>query len=357
MFGFDNRILTNLKVRSIDFDKLEGHRNVKKSFQGDIVVNVRDEKTGDLKSFSSITITKDEHFRSLLLGCKKTGGKKVEYVKLDVFVAEPNGHNLKPISQVEAINKHKEIMEYIYEKYGIRLIDEEAKYGYLEMNETIELEFEYEEYQGTLEAMQEVAPRRYKDVVPWKDNVTGHIKMISYDNKSMRIKVYNKTLQLQQERKIKIEKLYLRFEVCLNDAKKIISVFGTNLVSEITDEMIREYFIGIVKADLFDRMDLYIDATNKALVKKKKQSKKDNKTGWTKDMFSACGNKIKYNNRDMDMVFDLDQILEIIRAEIKTKSNYDRTLKRCKKEIEEKGYKKNNLARYNEIKSKIIGIK
>lgn len=353
-FGVDKQIIGTLKVRSIDFDKLESNSNVKVSYQGDVRVETIDRNTGEYRSFTSITISKDKKFGKLILGCKKNGGKKVEYVKLEVHVADEEGSNLVPLSVDEVKAKHKEILKHINKKYGIDITDKEAKYTYLEINKTVELEADISEYNVLMEVLQFLVPKRYRDGAKVQRNSDGSIRFVSYDNKSMRIKIYNKTKQLEMEKKIKLDKLYFRIEVCLIDEKKIKTVFGTNLVEAITDEMIERYYMETVKADVFDGLDEYIAKSNKELKKELKLEKKADAKKYPKQFLKgACGLKYK-NNMNLDLVFDIEQVLEILKADV---SRWDRTYKTLQVEIEKRPYKKNNLVRYNEIKSKILNVK
>lgn len=352
----DKRTLINLKVRGIDYELVDSNEKIKRNYQGDVLVTVPDKNTGEYKTFSSISIKKGEGFENFTMGCKKNGKKKTEYVKMDIFVGNEEISNLIPDRVERGIQRHSEVLENIEKRYGIELTDKEAKYGYLEINGTTELELTSEEYQGFFEVLQFVAPARYKDIDVRRNNDTGEIRFISYDNKSMRLKMYNKTEQLKKLKKIDVVKLYFRMEICLEDTKKIINVFGTNKVSEITEEMLKEYFKETIKHDVFDRMDEYIEASNKAIDKKKKALKKASKTGWTAKMCGIADKKMKYNGKRVDMVFDIQQVKDSIRADIKKKSNYDRTMKTHGAELEECEHKKNNLNAYEEIKSKFLSF-
>lgn len=355
-FGIDRHVVSSLKLRSIDFDKLESKSNVKKSFQGDVTVETVDRNSGEYRNFTSISISNDERFGGLLLGCKKSGNKKTEYVKMDVFVSEPGGNNLIPLDTIEIMDKHYELLGYIDDEYGIELSDRESKYTYLEINHTVKLEEDSKEYQGLMDIIQYIAPARYKDISIRRDNKDGEIRFISYDNKSMRIKIYNKTRQIKQEKKQELDDLYFRIEICLNDSKKIISVFGTNDVRKITDEMIKDYYKKTIKKDVFDNIDKYIKASDKAIEGKKKEFKKASKTRWTSAICGVIGKKIEFNGKQVDMVFDIEQVKASIRKDIKSKSNYNRTMKTYGKELEEAKHKKNNLVRYQEVKEKILDI-
>lgn len=359
-FGVDRHTLKSLKVRSIDFEKLCSRNNARISYQGDIRVELVDRNTGEVRNFSSISITNDKKFASLTIGAKSIGKGRVEYVTLDIFISDENTNNLIPLTQEETRDKHRQILEHINNWYGIELTDKEAEYKYLEMNKTVELEFSSREYQAFMETAQFTAPKRYdknldgKNVEIYRDSFDGELNFVAYRNDSMRLKIYNKTRHLEQKRGVIVGKVYFRIEACLSTAKKIKSVFGTTKVAEITDEMMEEYFNKIVKKDVFDRIELYLKESDKAIEVRKEELKEANAKTWTKDLFGICGEKIIFENKTMEMVYDLEQIVECIRKEMPKKSNFERTIKRCETVIKGKWHKKNNLERYAEIKNKIL---
>lgn len=359
-FGIDKHTLGNLKLQYIDFEKLESKSNVKRVYEDKALVEIPDKNTGEIRTFSSIVVNDDEKFGVLMLGAKKVGKDDEnyttkEYVTLDVYVGDENKNNLKPLTLNQLKEKYKEILEYIDEKYGIRLTMKEAKYTYLEINVTFEAERDISEYQAFFELLPVLVPRRYRQGSNTAHNPDdGLIRYVAFNGGSMRIKVYDKTKQLKMFRGIEEDKLYLRFEVCLNDSRKIKTVFGTNSINDITQEMLEEYFKRIIEEDIFDRFDEYIKVSNKALEKEKKRLKKEAPKSWTRDLFGRMNVEIKYDKRPVKMVYDIEQVKESIRADIPKKSNFDRTMKRCESVMVGYENKKNNLIIVDEIKNKIL---
>lgn len=358
-FGVDRHTIKSLKVRSIDFEKLGSRNNARLSYQGNVRIEMPDRTTGEIKSFSNISITNDKRFGSLTIGCKSIGKGRMEYITLDVFISEENGNNLIPLTVEQVVKKHEELIIYINEMYGIELTNTEEEYKYLEMNGTVALEFDSGYYQGLMELLQYTAPKRYdkkneNNIEIYRDSEDGQLNFIAYKNDSMRLKMYNKTRHLEQRKGIKLYKVFFRIEVCLNTAKKIRSVFGTDRVSEITDEMMKEYFIKVVKKDVFDRVEEYLKKSNKAIEERKKELKEANTRTWTKDMFGICGEKMKFENKTVDLVFDLEQIINSIKKDTKRADSFKRTMKRCEVVMKGKEHKKNNLNAYEEIKTKFL---
>lgn len=350
MFGVDRHTIGGVKISTVDLKKLLANEKVKLYKDGETIV-LKDTKTYEELIFSTLVINDNEYFKSLVIGCKINEGFKVEYVHLDVFVSEPNVCNLVPLSEKELLDKHERLKEYIWNEYGILIKYEDAHYNFLEINNTVELEYDSLEYQKVLKLMSIIAPKRYKSRNLWTDE-NNEVRGVFLENNSMKIKIYNKSKQLEEEYKITLAKTYLRVEIVLKDSRKIKEVFGTTLIKEITEQKMIEYYLKTVNADIFEKIDKYIKSCDKELKKVAKEEQEKDMRKWTRSfLLRACSNEL---DRDLELVFDIEQCLEIIKK--KTGKNYKRTLKRLEKDIAEKEHKKNNLVRYNEIKAKILDI-
>lgn len=350
MFGVDRHTIGGVKISTVDLKKLLANEKVKVYKDGETIV-LKDTKTYEELIFSTLVINDNEYFKSLVIGCKINEGFKVEYVHLDVFVSEPNVCNLVPLNEKELLDKHERLKEYIWNEYGILIKYEDAHYNFLEINNTVELEYDSLEYQKVLKLMSIIAPKRYKSRNLWTDE-NNEVRGVFLENNSMKIKIYNKSKQLEEEYKITLAKTYLRVEIVLKDSRKIKEVFGTTLIKEITEQKMIEYYLKTVNADIFEKIDKYIKSCDKELKKVAKEEQEKDMRKWTRSfLLRACSNEL---DRDLELVFDIEQCLEIIKK--KTGKNYKRTLRRLEKDIAEKEHKKNNLVRYNEIKTKILDI-
>lgn len=351
LFGVDRHTLGGMKISTVDLKKLKANDKVK-FYNDGATVTLKDSKTSEEIVFSTMVINDNEYFKSLVVGCKLNDGFKVEYVHLDVFVSEPGTCNLIPLDSEALLSKHERLKKYIFEEYGVLLKYEEAHYNFLEINNTVELDYESEEYRKVLKLMSIIAPKKYKSRNLWTDE-NNEVRGVFLENNSVKIKIYNKTKQLQEEYKITLAKTYLRVELVLKDTRKIKEVFGTTLIKEITHEQMEEYYVDTINSDIFEKIDKYIKSSNRQLKKIAKEEQEKDVRKWTRSfLLRACSNEI---DKDLELVFDIEQCLELIKA--KTGKNYKRTLKRLENDIEEKAHKKNNLARYDEIKNKILSIK
>ena len=350
MFGVDRHMLGGIKISTVDLEKILANEKIKIYKDGETIV-LKDSKTQEELIFSTLVINDNEYFKSLVIGCKMNEGFKVEYVHLDVFISEPNGCNLVPLNMEQLMDKHERLKDYIFDEYGILIKYEDSYYNFLELNNTVELDHDSLEYQKVLKLMSIIAPKRYKSRNLWTDE-NNEVRGVFLENNSMKIKIYNKSKQLLEEYNITLAKTYLRVEIVLKDSRKIKEVFGTTSVKEITEEKMKEYYLKVINADIFEKIEKYIKSSNRELKKLAKEEQEKDMRKWTRSfLLRACGNEL---DRDLELVFDIEQCLEIIKK--KTGKNYKRTLKRLENDINEKEHKKNNLDRYAEIKSKLFEL-
>lgn len=357
MFGVDKHNTGSFFIpREHDFEKLFSHDNIKINTNPlSKKMKLYDENTGEAFEFQCITINKDERFETLHLGVKKVGHGLKEYATLNVFIEDDDNEdgtaNLIPLSQSEVIEKQKELLKYIREKYGLNLGYEKSKYKFMEINKTIELNEDVENYHEVLEFIRLVAPAKYKRKTEDTDKY-NEINLISLQNNSVKIKIYNKTKQLKEYKGIEVDKFYMRIEICLKDSRKIQNAFGTTMIEEITDEMMLEYYMRTVKADIFDRVESQLKKSEKELKKELKMQKKEDAKKYPKMfLIGACG--LRYGKTKIPLVLDLEQCFGLLKKDV---ARWDRTYKTLLKEIEKRPHKKNNLVKYHEIKNKILNF-
>lgn len=354
----DETEIYNGKIRKVDLEKLLHNEKVKRHIGTGNKIYLEDYTTGKEVGFDMINISDKYMFDTLQIGSKVNKEFIHEYLHISMFVSdlEVKGHNLEPLTKAEYEKRCNEVEKYIKKEYGLTLNLKEKKFKLLALNKTFELEQEINEYWELFELIWLLAPAKYKTkdfMVDGANEIIG----VYLENGLVKIKIYDKTRQLKDEKGIRLDRQYMRIEVVLKEIKKIKEVFGTTLVSDITDKQLEQCFNSIIQEDIFNKIDEYLAESKKQLRKIAKEEKKRNKLNWTRNFLLKAGNRgIKYKKRGkatkIDLLFDIEQSLEVIKEE--TKSNYKKRLKTLEKDINDFNGKKNNLARYNEIKQKTL---
>lgn len=352
----DETELYNVKIRKVDLEKLLNNEKVKRHIGIGNKVYLKDYVTGKEVGFDLLNISDKYMFDALQIGSKINKDFIHEYVHMSMFVSdlEAKGHNLKPLTKAEYESKCCKVESYIEEEYGLTLNLKEKKFKLLALNKTFELEREIDEYWELFQLIHLLVPAKYKNkafVLGGNNEIIG----VYFENGVTRVKIYDKTKQLKDEKGIELDRRYMRIEVVLKEDKKIKKVIGTNLVSSITDEQLEQGFNSIIQEDVFNKIDDYLIESQKQIQKIARQEKKRNKLNWTRNFFLKAGHGgLKYEKRgkptEIDLLFDIEQCLEIIKKE--TKSNYKKRLRTLEQDIDDIKGKKNNLARYDEIKRK-----
>lgn len=356
----DETEIYDAKIRKTKVEKLK-HSKVKRILGDGEKTVLKDYKTDEEYIFDTLKIEDKYMFEELTIGSKLLDKKKRikhEFIHMSLFVsdAEEEGHNLKPLTKAEYEARCDKVRDYIDENYGLNLNLDNKKFKLLALNRTFKLDADIEEYWELFELIQLIAPAKYTSkgfILGGNNEVIG----VYLENGQIKIKIYDKSRQLKYEKNIEVEAGYMRVEVVLKDVRKIKEVFGTTLVSEITDEQMEVFFKYIVMEDIFRKIDDYIENANKQLKKIATAEKKRNKLNWTRNFFLKSWS-VKYKKRGkatrIDLLFDIEQLLEIIKEE--TGPNFKKRLKTLQNDIDDIDSKKNNLSYYREVKIKVFGL-
>lgn len=369
MFGIDYTELGGIKLKSIeDINALIKNKNVIISMSHGEIYLIGD-KRGNYIKCTNIQIS-DEKITKLNIGIKVEKDFCKEYVLLNMSI-DGKGNNLLPLSYNDYLNKVYDTINYIYNTYGIELDIENISFKTLEINKTFILNNEWSVYEEILQVFAYLKPKRYKETKMFLDE---NLKQITIENKSIAIKVYNKKRQLKQIKKwdsinpLTFEKIegftkgmnvedkgIMRIEIVLKTHKKIQQSLGDNKLNNIKQEDLEKFFDKEIMKSLVLNFDSYIEESNKKLRQIAKEEREKDIKKWVKAFFlESLGEKID-NNKNLDLVFDIEQLLNIIKEH--TKSNYSRSKKNIEYYINKHENKKNNLKNMDEIINKTINNK
>lgn len=350
MFGIDKAIIKGWELESIQFEKLLSKTNVKIQTEGYTTVVIEYEDTTPV-NVGYIKINDGNMFNTFQFGVKYTKGKRTIYGFIDMHISAYKGktNNLKPLLLYQYHELITEVGEYLKDEYGIFINFMPSQFEMIELNKTIELDREFNEYKNILNLICLLAPKTYKDKDIKLDN-RNNIKEIIISNNSVKCKIYDKTKQLLSVYKIIVDQKYMRIEYTLQGSKKIKSVFKGCGICELSDEAIKVYLIERIKKELINPLEKYIKISNKNLIKIAKEEKIKDSRRWTRAfVLRAMSEKTQDS---IPVLVCIEQLKSIIKKE--TKRNYARTLKNLEKDFERGKDFSENFLKLEELKNKIL---
>lgn len=391
-FGIDKTILRNIKLMSINLKllKLKKQENILNRIdQTGITTYVWDSEKEENVEISFIKIVDNKRFTNFTFGLILCDNKtKIEpYVKIETSVSyyeqdgELRGNNSKPLSMKEYRELVEQIKDYLQEEYEIVIDTSEAKWESVEITRQFTINEKYYNYSLILENFYFLAPARMwgmeedkrkkaHGLTHSRDKDFGtYVDTMRLGNASVGEIFYDKTKQLKEKKNVELEVEFMRVEVKIKNSNQYDKTFGNKTIHEITDEDLKEYFKNRLIKDVIKNYDEFLYGVNeegrkkkislekklerRAKNKKYKNDKGKYKSGWATLFYSDV-----HSIEDKDTGRVIGQDSEMILAVIKkiTKSNYSRTLKSLQESIDERPKTKNNLVRYNEIKTKILDL-
>lgn len=389
-FGIDLTTIKRAKIISINKRLLlmKNQENANNRFdQTGITTYLKDEETGENIEVSHIKIEDNNKFLDFVFGVNyvKSTDKRTPFVHIKMSVSsfedehgEKLGNNFKSLSIMEYRLFVQQVKEYLYEEYGILIDISEVEFENLEIANTFFLNKTYKEYSDTLKAMYMFAPVGMKKKEKDKrkdahgiryDDDCEYIATMFIGNGSVGVKAYCKSGQLEEKLSIAFEIDAMRVEVKVKNGIRCSQIFGKTIY-EITDEELKEYYLERVKKDFIKGFEDYIKKGNKLIKLYIKEERELNPRGWTQKAIGMVFAMNYYEEKkskksetgkviiekDISMAFDVQQVLDIMRKEMKRKSTYDIAVRRMSRDIEKLGNKKNNLENANEIINKMLNV-
>ena len=349
MFGIDKTVIKSWELKSIELKKLLNKNNVIIQTKG-YTTNVIEYKTNEPIKIAYIKIKDKYKFNVLQFGVKVIKGRFITYSFLEIHINsfKDKINNLEPLSLNEYYRLIDRIGDYLAKEYGIHIDFTNSKFEMIELNKTIELDRDFNEYEHILNMISLLVPKTYKDKFINIDKF-NNMRQITVSNKSVDVKIYNKTKQLLELYKIKINKQYLRIEYTLKTSKKVEDVFKSSGIFKLSDDEIKHYLKDRIEKELVNPLEKHIRKGQSRLKRIAKEEKQRDSRRWVRVFVLRAINEEKEN---IPLLFCLDQIKIIIKKE--TKSNYARTMRNLEKDFEH-NYKFNeNLLKLEELKIKIF---
>ena len=314
--GIDRTELRNLIVYQVDLQKLQNTDSKIRLTESQLGYMTRDIE-GNIIRVENIVISDGFMFNSFRLDYKKEKGNRTYYTILDVTIATKEGEsdNLRPLNISEYRNKIENIKHYMQEIYGIYLDVSEARFNTIEVNITNEMMHTFHDYRMIFEAVRLKRNHKKYPVFGLKEKKLQYETYI-FSNKGLtnQLKLYNKTEQLSYCFSIYRKEQFMRFEYRLHSYDLIQNRLGTDKLSELTDQAIRDFLSKSIQEDIFEPVEAYLSDTNKQLDKMYKNIKKKYKRGHTRLFANYC------NGKEV-AILDAEQIYNIVKKNT-TKTNH-----------------------------------
>lgn len=300
-------------------------------------------------AYNNIHIRNSQFFDDFYYGRNKLTGNY--YGKLEISVYGKSNHNLDGWTIDELKNHIEKIQKYL-EEMGIIVDFQFLKVKRIEINKTIMLEGECYQYHRVLKQIIKLLPKNLQHTQYIYNDDEKNYTYYSGSN-STELKIYNKTGQLEKSFNILLEKNYLRFEIVLSGYETIVNSLKTNLLLEITQEEINNYFISFINNNVIKTHNDWIEKTQKQIIKIIKQKQKVRNT-WDEVIEIILNYEIV---NDIPLLLDYDNLLNLL-DKIKFKNKQSKY--KAKKRIQEIVIKnapilnENDTKKYVEIIEKLV---
>lgn len=238
--GIDRCILTGFRVAGLDIKRLNRTN-----------VQYTAESNGMSMSMHGVPVYRiqvQEQSFSLDIGLKVSPEHYLcYYCQLDLTQKSINLQN-ETIDQLH--DRVCDLLESIYERYGILLDCSATRFKRIEINSTFSLSGErYEDYRIPLKIIQNNLPKHYRTRQPVEDHGLIGTLYAQYSSGNQKLKIYNKARQLKDVKGFDACKNIMRVEYTLaNEA--IEQCLGSDLLTGIKQEQIESFWLNRVDEDV-----------------------------------------------------------------------------------------------------------
>ena len=312
LIGIDKTVIKGFTVNKIEMDKL-----LSKSNQDNVMClrksinkyNYWGSTRED--NFNTIMIQDNDKFNYIKIDVKNVGEKGFKkYGILDMSVAVKGENNLVPLSVGAYKQKVKEVFRYIQERYGIYMDTSALKFKEIEVNATLELDNDFEDYVRTLKVLVGIAPKTYSMNTVLTDHRKSKVNMYEVSNDSIKCKFYDKSEQLREVYDFEISNALLRIEYTLKNTRKIQEGFSHDELAKLTDVEMKGFFKEQFKKDFTNNWEK-MRLTNKAkLVKLCKECKVESRQ-WLKLFLMTIMNE---EVSSKILLFDIEDLREVFQV-------------------------------------------
>lgn len=321
--GLDKVVIKGFRIVKANLKKLRGRNNVTLEEQGKATYLLEDGE-----SFKFMKIKDNRMFGTLVAGSKDTRPYKTDYQSVEIVIRDPETANLQNLTVKEFKERVDVIFSYLEEEYGIVIDKTGTRISYMEINCTFYTKEEFQRYHRVLGLMMYNLPNKSKKMIqidkvnPCEE--TREVETYYRGNKSMEIKIYDKKRHLKWIKGYEVVGNIMRIELILRTAQKVTEVFGTNLLWDLTDKMINEYYYSQAEKLFEKRFRWWKRKNSKQLENLIMKHKEKNGQNWQQKLLDECCNYEM--EKHIPLLLDIEDLLEQVKR-IQRNGQYSRTKK------------------------------
>lgn len=237
----DRAVINGIRIEGFeDFNRLL-KKGIVKLNKGSVV----DYIPSSGQEFSSLSIKGDPLIDRMIAGAKIFGNERMEYCSLSTAPKLEEGTNFRCYSAAEFIGSLNQIKEYLIENYGIYTDFSNAKLKEIEINRTFKLNHDFRQYYRIFALIFSNLPNKFSEGMDYKKyeelpNIDTYYARTAKKDQYLLFKIYDKSRSL--EGKLDLNESYARIELRIAGTNRIKTALGTNMIAELTDEKINNYF-------------------------------------------------------------------------------------------------------------------
>ena len=290
---------------------------------------------GHGKNFSHLSIKGDGMIVSMRAGVLSQRGLPIPFCFMTLSVPEDSVHkNLHCLSIKDYKEYIRSVQNHLFTKYGIDICLDNAGVKEIEINRTLMLNHAFIAYDRVFRLIMNRLPGILSNQIKFQNlsgDKTGEVsyyansKQTQHSSRYRNFKIYDKTYCSGRDTDNNIS--FVRFEVRLIGTQVIKRAFNTNLLSELTDELITDYFHKFVEENVLKKITRWILERDRFL--KKRISVSNRRDNWLVNLLRDCSTW--ESQHQYPLILDVEElfpIIEKIEKDSRTRSRIRAALRR-----------------------------
>ena len=368
--GIDRSIITGFGITAIDIDRFKQGRDESLANASiDIVpddltgLHIAEVTTGELIGLKKLTLNAyDVGDLRIAWERNNLSGQQYSHCRLSLNVSN-DGNNLQNLTAREYRNRIAEVFATLEAKYGLYIDHQYTMVKELEVNVTIKLDHEFDDYYKVLELMKRILPKQAynngRDKVTtatWEEHDSDaqmtSDKTIYAENSNLILKIYNKTQHLSDIRALPDQGFdAMRIEYTLWNEKALLNAFGNLSVKAITDKALQALFWRYFYRDVVKPWEKWHKANQKQLAEIMQSHINANERYWLDGFVRECRSYKELHN-GYPVLFDVSDCRDVLRV-CKGSKGLAKRYERIKAKFEYEQDLYGNVGKYEEILGKV----